>query len=138
MTARELEAAKKYSKEYLGKGFIRPRSSSAAALVLLERKPGRALRVCIDYRALNVITLKNPIPQIQETLDRPTTMQCTRNISVIFTNPSGSIWMSFALPIWTISWSSVIRKRGIQHRCSRSFNDCENKACSREREQWQY
>ena len=40
MSEQELEAVKKYIDEHLGKGFIRPSSSSAAAPVLLVRKPG--------------------------------------------------------------------------------------------------
>jgi transposase InsO family protein len=72
MSEQELEAVKKYLEEHLGKGFIRPSSSSAAAPVLLVRKPGGGLRVCVDYRALNAITIKNryPIPQMRETLNR--------------------------------------------------------------------
>jgi hypothetical protein len=72
MSAQELEAVKKYLDEHLAKGFIRPSSSSAAAPVLLVRKPGGGIRVCVDYRALNEITIKNryPIPLFNETLDR--------------------------------------------------------------------
>jgi reverse transcriptase-like protein/integrase-like protein len=72
MTAQELQAVKKYLDENLTKGFIRPSSSPAAAPILLVRKPGGGIRVCVDYRALNEITIKNryPIPRIDETLDR--------------------------------------------------------------------
>ena len=72
MSTQELEAVRKYLDEHLGKGFIRPSSSSAAAPVLIVRKPGGGLRVCIDYRALNAVTIKNryPIPMIQDTLNQ--------------------------------------------------------------------
>ena len=72
MSEQEMEAVKKYIDEHLGKGFIRPSSSSAAAPVLLVRKPGGGLRFCVDYRALNSITIKNryPIPLINETLGK--------------------------------------------------------------------
>ena len=72
MSEQELEAVKKYIDEHLEKGFIRPSSSSAAAPVLLVRKPGGGLRFCVDYRALNSITIKNryPIPLINETLGK--------------------------------------------------------------------
>jgi hypothetical protein len=72
MSQEELAATMKYLDEQLAKGFIRPSSSPAAALVLLVRKPGGGLRVCIDYRGLNEITVKNryPIPLIRETLDK--------------------------------------------------------------------
>ena len=67
-----MEVVKKYIDEHLGKGFIRPSSSSAAVPVLLVRKPGGGLRFCVDYRALNSITIKNPypIPLINETLGK--------------------------------------------------------------------
>ena len=63
---------KKYIDEHLGKGFIQPSSSAAASPILLVRKPGRGLRFCIDYRALNTMTVKNryPIPLISETLEK--------------------------------------------------------------------
>jgi hypothetical protein len=53
-------------------GFICPSSSAAAAPVLLVRKPRGGIRVCVDYRALNAITVKNryPIPLVTETLNR--------------------------------------------------------------------
>ena len=61
---------KKYIKENLEKGFIRPSSSPASSPVLFVRKPGGGLRFCVDYRALNDLTIKNryPIPRIHETL----------------------------------------------------------------------
>ena len=72
MSEQELEAVKKYIDEHMGKEFIRPSSSTAAAPVLLVRKPGGGLRFCVDYRALNTITVKNryPIPLINETLGK--------------------------------------------------------------------
>ena len=68
----ETAAMKKYIDEHLGKGFIRPSSSAAASPILLVRKPGGGLRFCIDYRALNAVTVKNryPIPLISETLGK--------------------------------------------------------------------
>lgn len=72
MSQEELAATKKYLNEHLAKGFIRPSSLPATALVLLVRKPGGGLRVYIDYRGLNEITIKNryPIPLIRETLNK--------------------------------------------------------------------
>lgn len=57
---------KKYIDEHLGKGFIRPSSSAAVAPVLLVKKFGGGLRFCVNYRALNAITVKNqyPIPRL--------------------------------------------------------------------------
>ena len=61
---------KKYVKENLEKGFIRPSTSPASSPVLFVKKPGWGLRFCVDYRALNELTIKNryPIPRINETL----------------------------------------------------------------------
>ena len=63
---------KKYIDEHLGKGFIRPSSLAAASPILLVRKPDGGLRFCIDYRALNAVTVKNryPISLISETLGK--------------------------------------------------------------------
>jgi hypothetical protein len=71
MSARELELIRKYLDDHLQKGFIRASTSPAAAPVLLAKKPGGGVRVCIDYRGLNAMTTKNryPIPLVRETLD---------------------------------------------------------------------
>ena len=72
MSAPELLVLQKYLKENLAKGFIRASSSPASSPVLFARKPSGGLRLCVDYRALNAIIVKNryPLPLIQETLDR--------------------------------------------------------------------
>jgi hypothetical protein len=72
MTQQELAAAKTYIDEHLEKGFIRPSTSPITSPVLLVKKPSGGLRFCVDYRAVNAITIKNryPIPRIRETLDR--------------------------------------------------------------------
>lgn len=56
--------------ELMDKGWIRASSSSAAAPVLLAKKPGGGWRFCVDYRALNKITEQDryPLPLIKETL----------------------------------------------------------------------
>ena len=72
MSQGELQILKKFLDENLAKGFIRASSFPAAAPILFVKKPGGGLRLCVDYRALNAITVKNryPLPLIQETLDR--------------------------------------------------------------------
>ena len=72
LSDQETAAMKKYIDEHLGKGFIRPSSLAAASPILLVQKPGGGLRFCIDYRALNAVTVKNryPIPLISETLGK--------------------------------------------------------------------
>jgi hypothetical protein len=63
---------KQYLVENLNKGFIAPSQSPFAALILFTRKSNGSLRFCVDYRKLNVLTMKNqyPIPLIEETLNK--------------------------------------------------------------------
>ena len=72
MSREELEVLKKYLTENLNKGFIQASSSPATAPVLFVKKPGGGLCFCVDYRALNTITIKNcyPLPLIREMLDQ--------------------------------------------------------------------
>lgn len=72
MTREELLALKEWLHDNLSKGFIRASSSPAASPILFVKKSDGSLRLCMDYRALNAVTVKNryPIPLISETLDR--------------------------------------------------------------------
>jgi hypothetical protein len=56
-------ALKEYLEEYLKRGWISPSTSPAAAPVLFVKKQNSdKLRLCVDYRALNAITIKNRYP----------------------------------------------------------------------------
>ena len=55
----ELETLKTYIETNLANGFIRPSKSPAGAPILFDRKPDGSLRLCVDYRGLNNITIKN-------------------------------------------------------------------------------
>ena len=72
LSAPELECLRKYLNEMLEKGFIRVSKSPAASPLLFATKNDGGLRPCIDYRALNQVTVKNryPLPLIHELLDR--------------------------------------------------------------------
>jgi hypothetical protein len=68
----ETQAVKAYVDDMVAKGFIRPSTSPYAAPVLVVKKPGGGLRVCVDYRELNARTIKNRNvpPLVQETMAR--------------------------------------------------------------------
>ena len=59
MSQPELEVLRKYIDENLKKGYIRPSSSPVASPVLFVKKPSGGLRLCVDYRKLNEVTIKD-------------------------------------------------------------------------------
>jgi hypothetical protein len=63
---------KKQIDELLEKGYIRPSTSPRAAPVLFVEKKDGTKRMCIDYRALNEVTVKNkyPLPRIEDLFDQ--------------------------------------------------------------------
>ena len=72
MTPIELQELKVLILELLDKGFIRPNTSPWGAPVLFTKKKDKALRLCIDYRQLNRVTIKNryPLPRIDDLFDQ--------------------------------------------------------------------
>ncbi|SOV06277.1 uncharacterized protein UDID_19503 [Ustilago sp. UG-2017a] len=67
---KEMTELRRYLDENLKKGFIRPSKSPARSPVLFVPKKDGGLRLCVDYRGLNEITVKNraPLPLIEEQL----------------------------------------------------------------------
>nr|GFA32823.1 putative reverse transcriptase domain-containing protein [Tanacetum cinerariifolium] len=59
-------------KELSDKGFIRPSSSRWGAPVLFVKKKDGSFRMCIDYRELNKLTVKNryPLPRVDDLFDQ--------------------------------------------------------------------
>ena len=68
----ELRELKAQLEELLCKGFIRPSISQWGAPVLFMKKKDGSLRLCIDYRQLNRVTIRNqyPLPRIDELFDQ--------------------------------------------------------------------
>ncbi len=68
----ELEILKSYIETHLKTGFIRPSKSPAGAPILYDKKPDSSLRLYVDYRGFNNLTIKNwyPLPLIGEALDQ--------------------------------------------------------------------
>nr|GEX14457.1 putative reverse transcriptase domain-containing protein [Tanacetum cinerariifolium] len=64
----ELKELSEQLKELFKKGFIRPSSSPWGAPVLFVKKKDGSFRMCIDYRELNKLTIKNkyPLPRIDD------------------------------------------------------------------------
>ena len=72
MAPAELIELKAQLEELLSKGFIRPSISPWGAPVLFVKKKDGSLRLCIDYRQLNRVTIRNqyPLPRIDELSDQ--------------------------------------------------------------------
>ena len=68
----ELQELRVQLQELLDKGFIRPSTSPWGASVLIAKKRGKTLRLCIDYRQLNRVMIKNryPLPRINDWFDQ--------------------------------------------------------------------
>jgi len=71
MALAELVELKKQIEELMEKQFIRPSISPWGAPVLLMKKKDDGSRLCVDYRQLNKMTIKNkyPLPRIDELMD---------------------------------------------------------------------
>jgi hypothetical protein len=68
MATPELAELKEHIKELLEKGFIHPSSSPWGAPVIFVLKKDDTQMLCMDYRALNEVTIKNmyPLPRIDD------------------------------------------------------------------------
>jgi hypothetical protein len=72
MSPTELKELDRQILDLLEKGMIRPSKSPFGAPVLFVKKSDGALRMCMDYRALNKLTVKNryPLPRIDDMFDQ--------------------------------------------------------------------
>ena len=72
MAPSELKELKEQLQDLLSKGFIRPSVSPWGAPVSFVKKKDGSMRMCIDYRQLNKVTIRNkyPIPRIDDLFDQ--------------------------------------------------------------------
>ena len=72
MDANQLAELKDQIQDLLDKGYIRPSTSPWGALVIFVPKKDGGTRMCVDYHALNEVTIKNkyPLPRIEDLFDQ--------------------------------------------------------------------
>ena len=72
MAPLEFKELKAQMEELMSKGFVRPSTSPWGAPVLFMKKKDGSLRLCIDYRELNKVTIRNhyPVPRIEDHFDQ--------------------------------------------------------------------
>jgi hypothetical protein len=72
MNPQELEELKKQLADMLSKGLIRPSAMPWGSPVLFVDKRDGTIRLCVDYRKLNEVTIKNkyPLPKIEDLFDQ--------------------------------------------------------------------
>ena len=72
MSMVEMDKVKETLDDLEAHGFIQPSTSPFSAPVLLVKKSDGSMRMCVDYRDLNKITIKNkyPLPRIEDLFDR--------------------------------------------------------------------
>jgi hypothetical protein len=84
MPPNELAELKTQLQDLLEKGFIRPSSSPWGCPAIFVKKKDQTLRMCVDYRPLNEVTIKNkyPLPQIDILFDQLTGAQVFSKIDL--------------------------------------------------------
>jgi hypothetical protein len=84
MPLNELVELKTQLQDLLEKGFIRPSSSPGGCPAIFVKKKDQTLRMCVDYRPLNEVTIKNkyPLPWIDILFDQLTGAQVFSKIDL--------------------------------------------------------
>jgi hypothetical protein len=84
MPPKELAELKVQLQELLDKGYIRPSSSPWGSPALFVKKKDGSLRMCVDYRPLNAVTIKNkyPLPFIDVLFDQLASAQVFSKIDL--------------------------------------------------------
>jgi hypothetical protein len=84
MPPNELTELKMQLQDLLEKGFTRPSSSPWGCPAIFVKKKDQTLRMCVDYRPLNEVTIKNkyPLPQIDILFDQLTRVRVFSKIDL--------------------------------------------------------
>jgi hypothetical protein len=84
MLPNELAELKTQLQDHHEKGFIRPSSSPWGCLAIFVKKKDQTLRMCVDYRPLNEVTIKNkyPLPRIDILFDQLTGARVFSKINI--------------------------------------------------------
>ena len=80
----ELAEVEAHVKKLLLNGLIEPSKSPFGANVLFVQKKDGSLRMCLDYRALNKITVQNkyPLPRIDDLIDKMAGAKCFSSLDL--------------------------------------------------------
>src|SRR5271168_5078653 len=72
LTRDEEKEAKEWLNANLKKGFIRPSTSRVGCPIMFVKKKDGSNRLCVDYRALNQVTIKNqyPLPRTDDLVEK--------------------------------------------------------------------
>jgi hypothetical protein len=84
MTEEELAELRRQLDELLSKGHIRPSTSPYGAPILFIKKKSGEMRLCVDYRMLNKVTIKDsyPLPVAEDLMDRLHGMKCATKLDL--------------------------------------------------------
>jgi hypothetical protein len=84
MSPMEMKGLKIQLQGLLDKGYIRPSTSPWGCSVLFVEKKDKELRLCVDYRPLNAVTIKNkyPLPRIDVLFDQQAGAQVFSKINI--------------------------------------------------------
>jgi hypothetical protein len=84
MSHEELKKLKIQLEEFLAKGYIKPNKLLYGALVLFVHKKDGTLKMCVNYRALNKVIVKNryPLPRIDDLFDQLSKAKVFSNIDL--------------------------------------------------------
>jgi hypothetical protein len=113
MSPAELAEAEKQVQTLLDRGWIRPSESPFSANIVFVKKPDGSLRFCVDFRALNNITVKDryPLPRVDDLLDHLrgatvfTTLDLFAGYHQVAVDPADIYKTAFSYPKGQFEWT---------------------------------